>query len=127
MFVGRSCISDQTDSGIGSNPLKNSMGMKGLGLSAKELQVSRPTSAAEGVNVRDVNKDLTPKDQDKNKELTPKDQDMDKDLTPKDQDKDKDLTLKDKDKDKDLTPKDQDKDKDLKYVLKDKDEDKDHS
>ena len=39
---------------------------------------------------RDVNKDLTPKDQDK-------------DLTPKD---------------KDLTPKDQDKDKDLKYVLK---------
>src|SRR6218665_1259397 len=49
MFVGRSCISDQTDSGIGSNPLKNSMAMKGL--SAKELHVSRPTSAAEGVNV----------------------------------------------------------------------------
>src|SRR6218665_2851424 len=61
---------------------------------------------------RDVNKDLTPKDQDK-----------DKDLTPKDEDKDKDLSPKDKDKDKDLTPKDQDKDKDLKYVLKDKDED----
>src|SRR6218665_2658779 len=56
---------------------------------------------------RDVNKDLTPKDQDKDKDLTPKDQDKDKDLTPKDQDKDKDLT-----------PKDQDKDKDLKYVLK---------
>src|SRR6218665_3268653 len=53
--------------------------------------------------------------------------DVNKDLTPKDQDKDKDLTPKDKDKDKDLTPKDQDKDKDLKYVLKDKDEDKDHS
>ena len=51
------------------------------------------------VIVRDVNKDLTSKDQDK-----------DKDLTPKDQDKDKDLL--------DLTPKDQDKDKDLKYVLK---------
>src|SRR6218665_2337730 len=49
LFVGRSCISDQTDSGIGSNPLKNSMAMKGP--SAKELQVSRPTSAAEGVNV----------------------------------------------------------------------------
>ena len=32
--------------------------------------------------IRDVNKDLTPKDQDK--DLTPKD----KDLTPKDQDKD---------------------------------------
>src|SRR6218665_3381960 len=53
--------------------------------------------------------------------------DVNKDLTPKDQDKDKDLTPKNKDKDKDLTPKDQDKDKDLKYVLKDKDEDKDHS
>src|SRR6218665_2865930 len=60
---------------------------------------------------RDVNKDLTPKDQDKDKDLTPKDQDKDKDLL--------DLTPKDKDKDKDLTPKDQDKDKDLKYVLKD--------
>ena len=34
------------------------------------------------VRCRDVNKDLTPKDQDKDK---------DKDLTPKDQDKDKDL------------------------------------
>ena len=41
---------------------------------------------------RDVNKDLTPKDQDKDKDLTHKD----KDLTPKDQDKDKDLL--------DLTP-----------------------
>src|SRR6218665_1367893 len=50
------------------------------------------------MNRRDVNKDLTPKDQDKDKDLTPKDQDKDKDLTPKD-------------KDKDLTPKDQDKDK----------------
>src|SRR6218665_3097448 len=29
---------------------------------------------------RDVNKDLTPKDQDKDKDLTPKDQDKDKDL-----------------------------------------------
>ena len=38
----------------------------------------------------DVNKDLTPKDQDK--DLTPKDQDKDKDLTPKGKDKDKDLT-----------------------------------
>src|SRR6218665_3247689 len=61
---------------------------------------------------RDVNKDLTPKDQDKDKDLTPKDQDKDKDLTPKD--KDKDLTPKDQDKDLlDLTPKDKDKDKDL--------------
>src|SRR6218665_1000520 len=59
------------------------------------------------VGSRDVNKDLTPKDQDKGKDLTPKDQDKDKDLTHKDQDKDKDLTLKD-----------QDKDKDLKYGLK---------
>src|SRR6218665_3068194 len=68
-------------------------------------------------NIRDVNKNLTPKDQDKDKDLTHKDKD--KDLTPKDQDKDKDLldlTPKDKDKDKDLTPKYQDKD--LKYVLK---------
>src|SRR6218665_558993 len=56
---------------------------------------------------RDVNKDLTPKDQDKDKDLTPIDRDKDKDLTPKDQNKDKDLT-----------PKDQDMDKDLKYVLK---------
>ena len=48
---------------------------------------------------RDVNKDLTPKDQDKDKDLL-------------------DLTPKDKDKDKDLTPKVQDKDKDLKKVLK---------
>ena len=53
--------------------------------------------------LRDVNKDLTPKDQDK--DLTPKD----KDLT----DKDKDL-LELTAKHKDLTP----KDKDLKYVLK---------
>src|SRR6218665_2333749 len=45
---------------------------------------------------RDVNKDLTPKDQDKDKDLPPKDQDKDKDLTPNDQDKDKDLL--------DLTP-----------------------
>ena len=51
------------------------------------------------VLVRDVNKDLTPKDQDKDKDLTPKDQDKDKDLSPKDQDKDKDLTPKDQDKD----------------------------
>src|SRR6218665_3996616 len=51
------------------------------------------------IRPRDVNKDLTPKDQDKDKDLTPKDQDKDKDLTPKDQDKDKDLTPKDKDKD----------------------------
>ena len=29
---------------------------------------------------RDVNKDLTPKDQDKDKDLTPRDQDKDKDL-----------------------------------------------
>ena len=29
---------------------------------------------------RDVNKDLTPKDQDKDKDLTPKDQDKDKDF-----------------------------------------------
>src|SRR6218665_362573 len=50
IFIGRPCISDQTDSGIGSTPLKNSMAMKGL-QTAKELQVSRPTSAAEGVNV----------------------------------------------------------------------------
>ena len=35
---------------------------------------------------RDVNKNLTPKDQDKDKDLTPKHQD--KDLTPKDLDKD---------------------------------------
>ena len=33
------------------------------------------------VFIRDVNKDLTPKDQDKDKDLTPKDQD--KDLTQK--------------------------------------------
>src|SRR6218665_3763304 len=59
---------------------------------------------------RDVNKDLTPKDQDKDKDLTPKDQDKDKHFL--------DLTPKDNDKNKDLTPKDQDKDKDLKYVLK---------
>src|SRR6218665_2053014 len=47
-----------------------------------------------GERSRDVNKDLTPKDQDKDK---------DKDLTPKDQDKDKYLkyVLKDKDEDKD--------------------------
>ena len=32
---------------------------------------------------RDVNKDLTPKDQDKDKDLTPKDQEKDKDLTPR--------------------------------------------
>src|SRR6218665_3538615 len=65
--------------------------------------------------IRDVNKDLTPKDHDK--DLTPKDQDKDKDLTPKDQDKDQDKDLLDlTHKDKDLTPKDQDKD--LKYVLK---------
>src|SRR6218665_935972 len=38
MLVGGSCISEQTDSGIGSTPLKNSMAMKGL--TAKELQVS---------------------------------------------------------------------------------------
>ena len=44
--------------------------------------------------------------------------DVNKDLTPRDQDKDKDLTHKVQEKDKDLTPKDQDKDKDLKYVLK---------
>ena len=37
---------------------------------------------------RDVNKDLTLKDQDNDKDLTPKDQDKDKDLTPKDKDKD---------------------------------------
>ena len=40
---------------------------------------------------RDVNKDLTPMDQDKDRDLTPKDKDLtpkDKDLTPKDQDKD---------------------------------------
>src|SRR6218665_1946777 len=43
---------------------------------------------------RDVNKDLTPKDQDKHKDLTPKDQDKDKDLK---------FVLKDKD----LTPEDQ--------------------
>ena len=42
--------------------------------------------------IRDVNKDLTLKDQDKDKDLTPKDQDKDKDLL--------DLTPKDKD----LTP-----------------------
>src|SRR6218665_2554052 len=48
---------------------------------------------------RDVNKDLTPKDQDKDKDLIHKDQDKDKDLTPKDQDKDKVLTPKDQDKD----------------------------
>ena len=47
---------------------------------------------------------------------TERSRDVNKDLTPKDQDKDKDLTHKDQDKD--LTPKDQDKDKDLKYVLK---------
>src|SRR6218665_637671 len=35
------------------------------------------------LHTRDVNKDLTPKDQDKDKDLTPKDQDKDKDLTPK--------------------------------------------
>src|SRR6218665_346840 len=33
-----------------------------------------------GLIHRDVNKDLTPKDQDKDKDLTPKDQDKDKDL-----------------------------------------------
>ena len=37
-------------------------------------------------HTRDVNKDLTPKDQDKDKDLTPKDQDKDKDLTPQDKD-----------------------------------------
>ena len=55
--------------------------------------------------IRDVNKDLTPKDKDlthKDKDLTPKDKDL-LDLTPKDKDKDKDLTHQDKD---------------LKYVLK---------
>ena len=35
------------------------------------------------LHTRDVNKNLTPKDQDKDKDLTPKDQDKDKDLTPK--------------------------------------------
>ena len=55
---------------------------------------------------REVNKNLTPKDQDKEKDLTPTDTDKDKGL----------LDLTPKDKDKDLTPKDQDKD--LKYVLK---------
>ena len=36
--------------------------------------------------LRDVNKDLTPKDQDKDKDLTPKDQDKDlQDLTPQGQ------------------------------------------
>jgi len=49
------------------------------------------------VCIRDVNKDLTPKNQDQDKDLTPKDQDKDKDLTLKDQDKDNDLTLKNKD------------------------------
>ena len=42
------------------------------------------------VNYRNVNKDLTTKDQDKDKDLTPKDQDKDKDLKSKDQDKDQD-------------------------------------
>src|SRR6218665_1763870 len=41
---------------------------------------------------RDVNKELTPKDQDKDKDLTPKDQD--KDLNSKDQDKDLKYVLK---------------------------------
>ena len=43
---------------------------------------------------RDVNKDLTPKDQDKDNDLTPKDQDKDNDLSPKDQDKDLKYILK---------------------------------
>src|SRR6218665_582042 len=46
--------------------------------------------------IRDVNKDLTPKDQDKDKDLTPKDQDKDKDLTPKAKNKDKDRNNTDK-------------------------------
>jgi len=75
-----------------------------------------------GINsvCRDVNKNLTPKDQDKDTDLTLKDQDKDKDkdLPLKDQDMDKDLTPKDKDKNKDLTHKDLEQDNDLKYVLK---------
>src|SRR6218665_512813 len=44
---------------------------------------------------KDVNKDLTSKDQDKDKDLTPKDQDKDKYLSPKSQHKDLlDLTPK---------------------------------
>ena len=46
------------------------------------------------ITTRDINKDLTPKDQDKGKDLTHKDQDKDKDLTPKDQDKDLKYVLK---------------------------------
>src|SRR6218665_2093148 len=72
----------------------------------KSLTFQRTLINLPVVATRDVNKDLTSKDQDKDKDLTPKDQDKDKDLL--------DLTPKDKD----LTPKDQDKDKDLKYVLK---------
>ena len=64
--------------------------------------VSTPLSVL-GILGRDINKDLTTKNQDKDMDLTPKDQDKDKDLIPKDQDKDKDLTPKDQDKDKDLT------------------------
>ena len=37
MFVEQSFISDQTDSEIGSTPLKNSMAK--IGLTAKELQL----------------------------------------------------------------------------------------
>src|SRR6218665_1706333 len=60
----------------------------------KTFGIAPPPSYSLGIGIirlRDVNKDLTPKDQDKDKDLTPKDQDKDKDLTPKDQDKDKDL------------------------------------
>src|SRR6218665_3764482 len=39
-----------------------------------------------GLPLRDVNKDLTPKDQDKDNDMTPKDQGKDKDLTHKDKD-----------------------------------------
>ena len=40
------------------------------------------TYASSGMT-RNVNKDLTPKDQNKDKDLIPKDQDKDNDLTPR--------------------------------------------
>ena len=58
----------------------------------------QPNTLHKRVDTRDVNKDLTPKNQDKDKDLTHKDQDKKKDPTPKDKNKEE------------LTPKDQDKD-----------------
>src|SRR6218665_3244145 len=88
--------------GSGSLPEPISERYNGAKLYKPKRYHSYVLYCVDGIRIRDVNKDLTPKDQDKDKDLTPKDKD--KDLTPKDQDKDKDLTPKDQDKDKDLTP-----------------------